>query len=281
MKKIDINKLNKIKTKHFDYCKKLPEVSDLTDEHKKMLFINNPFTDNMQAKKVYKESFSKIDLIGKYENFRKYKKTKWNGVELINELGITVCPYCGMNYFSTVTKNKNGKTVSVATLDHYLPKNNLKMLALNIYNLVPCCKNCNSTFKGSSTKTIINPYFYSLEENLKFEIPSEDITSMLVDDNKKLHIEIKNTAKENVIEKLINDHFSVLSLKERYGYFDNIAKSIIKKKIYYNSTYISELENYTELNLTKSDIETMLMCQDIFDDNEPFLKFKKDIWEQI
>ena len=32
---------------------------------------------------------------------------------------------------------------------------------------------------------------------------------------------------------------------------------------------------------TLEDIETMLMCQDIFDDNEPFLKFKKDIWEQI
>lgn len=280
MKQIDIRKLDEIKERHFEYCKDLSEVAHLSDEKKEILFIKSPFTAKMNAKRLYQRDYKNIDLSNAYQKFREYKKTKWNGVDLIKELGVTVCPYCGMNYFSTVSKSESGRTVSVATLDHYIPKESYPMLALNIYNLIPCCKNCNSTFKGTSTDKIINPYFYSLENNLKFKMPIQNIKNFIFDKDSKYEIEVENRAKDKRVWTMVNEHIRVLSIKERYQYFETIAKSILKKKIYYNNTRISELQSFEELKFKKGDIEKMLICQDIFNENEPFLKFKNDIWNQ-
>lgn len=280
MKQIDIRKLDEIKERHFEYCKDLSEVAHLSDEKKEILFIKSPFTAKMNAKRLYQRDYKNIDLSNAYQKFREYKKTKWNGVDLIKELGVTICPYCGMNYFSTVSKSENGRTVSVATLDHYIPKESYPMLALNIYNLIPCCKNCNSTFKGTSTAKIINPYFYSIENNLKFKMPIQNIKNFIFDKDSKYEIEVENRAKDKRVWTMVNEHIRVLSIKERYQYFETIAKSILKKKVYYNNTRISELQSFEELKFKKGDIEKMLICQDIFNDNEPFLKFKNDIWNQ-
>lgn len=280
MKQIDIRKLDEIKERHFEYCKDLSEVAHLSDEKKEILFIKSPFTAKMNAKRLYQRDYKNIDLRNAYQKFREYKKTKWNGVDLIKELGVTICPYCGMNYFSTVSKSENGRTVSVATLDHYIPKESYPMLALNIYNLIPCCKNCNSTFKGTSTDKIINPYFYSLENNLKFKMPIQNIKNFIFDKDSKYEIEVENRAKDKRVWTMVNEHIRVLSIKERYQYFETIAKSILKKKVYYNNTRISELQSFEELKFKKGDIEKMLICQDIFNENEPFLKFKNDIWNQ-
>ncbi len=279
MKKIDIKKLEKTKKTHWDYCKNLDVVSKLSDQDKKLLFIENPFTENFEAKEIYQEKYGNINLEDEYKKFRRYKKTIWNAIKLIEILEITVCPYCGMNYFSTI--GKNSRSLTTVSLDHYLPKAEYKMLALNIYNLIPCCRNCNSTFKGNFNTPIINPYFYSLEENLRFKIEADNLSDFILNNKKKLKIGIENMANDETIKSLVKAHISTLSLNERYNYFHNIARSIIKKKIYYNNTYISELENFESLNLSKTDIEKILICEDIFEDNEPFLKFKKDIWEQL
>lgn len=280
MKQLDIRKLDEIKEQHFEYCKDLSEVAHLSDEKKEILFIKSPFTAKMNAKRLYQRDYKNIDLSNAYQKFREYKKTKWNGVDLIKELGVTICPYCGMNYFSTVSKSESGRTVSVATLDHYIPKESYPMLALNIYNLIPCCKNCNSTFKGTSTAKIINPYFYSLENNLKFKVSIQNLKNFISDENSKYEIEVENRAKDKRVRTMVKEHIRVLSIKERYQYFETIAKSILKKKVYYNNTRISELESFEEL-FKKGDIEKMLICQDIFNENEPFLKFKNDIWNQF
>lgn len=280
MKQLDIRKLDEIKEQHFEYCKDLSEVAHLSDEKKEILFIKSPFTAKMNAKRLYQRDYKNIDLSNAYQKFREYKKTKWNGVDLIKELGVTICPYCGMNYFSTISKSESGRTVSVATLDHYIPKESYPMLALNIYNLIPCCKNCNSTFKGTSTAKIINPYFYSLENNLKFKVSIQNLKNFISDENSKYEIEVENRAKDKRVRTMVKEHIRVLSIKERYQYFETIAKSILKKKVYYNNTRISELESFEEL-FKKGDIEKMLICQDIFNENEPFLKFKNDIWNQF
>lgn len=271
MKKLDLSKLDEIKDKHLSYCSNLSEVRDLSKTDKKLLFIENPFTDNMECNPIYQENFSNINLISQYEKFRKYKKTIWNGVDLIKMLNINVCPYCGMNYFSAVKKKKNGEVVNVATLDHYLPKENNKMLALNLYNLIPCCKNCNTTFKGTAVNPIINPYFLSVEENIKFKMNFYDISGTLA---------IDNTAKDN-LNSITENHLNILSLNERYNYFKSIVLSIYKKKLAWNETYITQLSNFKEINLSKEQIKEMLLRQDLFNINEPFIKIKTDIWEQL
>lgn len=58
------------------------------------------------------------------------------------------CPYCGMG--------------SVSTLDHFLPKSSFGALAIEPWNLVPCCKDCNhamgSRAASSEENELIHPY---------------------------------------------------------------------------------------------------------------------------
>ena len=77
------------------------------------------------------------------------------------------------------------------------------------------------------------------------------------------------------------NHLNILSLNERYNYFKSIVLSIYKKKLAWNETYITQLSNFKEINLSKEQIKEMLLRQDLFNINEPFIKIKTDIWEQL
>ena len=185
-----------------------------------------------------------------------------------------------MNYFITF-KNKN-KVISEVSFDHYLPKAKYPFLALNLYNLIPSCKNCNSTFKTTDSQTVINPFFEGILNDIEFKITSEEkIKFYLIDniDNNEFKIEIRNNCKDHIKKQRIKNHLEVFKLEKRYNEFKNIAKSIINKKIIYNQTYLEELTGYNIL--PKEKLERLLVYQDMYDDNEPFSKFKKDIWNSL
>lgn len=62
----------------------------------------------------------------------------------VKDLGIRVCPYCGRAFvFRVEKKGKNGIVSVKPQLDHFLPKRKYPFLAMNFYNLVPCCTQCN------------------------------------------------------------------------------------------------------------------------------------------
>lgn len=64
--------------------------------------------------------------------------------DFVKKLGIRICPYCGRAYIYRVEKNGKDGIVSVKPqLDHFLPKSNYPFLAMNFFNLIPCCTQCN------------------------------------------------------------------------------------------------------------------------------------------
>lgn len=284
MKKINSDIFTQIKEKHIMRCIDLAKKKNifLDDKKAEKLFAESPF-DIDDGSIVIKQNFlknfpkSRYDFRTCYTEFRNYSYKEWCGLKLLKDLEITVCPYCGINYFS-ITEKTNSNIVTVATFDHYLPKNKYPQLALNLYNLIPSCKNCNSTFKGQSTKLILNPFFYSLEDNIKFKIKN----LMSIDNEKEnIDIEVVNTSKTDNLKKLVKSHLTTLCIKERYNNFQSIARTIIRKKRYYNANYLNELEKYKGLNFEPDEIKNMLLYQDILDTNEPFKKFKEDIWHNI
>jgi len=285
MKQINKDLIEKIKDEHLNYCSSLPGIKKLSisNENMRILFIEDPFDFNLpvpHTKFDFIQKYKNYDFEAQYNTFRKSTNKIWNGVELIKTLNVQVCPYCGINYFSTVSKYKGNK-ISVATFDHYLPKETYGMLALNLYNLVPCCKNCNSTFKGKENKLIVHPFFYSIEENIKFKLESNKAIEFILDDSTELKINIESKSNDAQFNFLFTEHEKVIALKSRYEYFQGIAKSTIKKKMYYNQAYIEELTEYPDLNLKEDEIKQMLLRQDIFNEDEPFLKFKNDIWDDF
>ena len=83
---------------------------------------------------------------------------------------IAICPYCGLN--------------EPDTLDHFLPKKKHPLLSITLYNVIPCCNNCNHKKKeyDSSVESIsfFNPYLDEGNSNwLKIEAIS--ITNQSLD----------------------------------------------------------------------------------------------------
>ena len=79
---------------------------------------------------------------------------------------IAICPYCGLN--------------EPDTLDHFLPKTAHPLLSITLYNLIPCCNNCNHKKKvyDSSLEPVsfFNPYL-NKENPSWLEVKTIDITS--------------------------------------------------------------------------------------------------------
>ena len=281
MKKINLKdeELNKIKQKHLDYCKKHVKWKKLglSENDCRKLFIENPFDENMNLKRGYgkfRRGKTKVNFITKYESFRSprtEKEPEWSGAKYIQALKIDVCPYCGQQYFSVI-KNKYDNYIAEASIDHYYEKSAYPFLSLNLYNLIPVCKNCNSSFKLNKPEHIVNPFIESLDDSIFFKLNNLDISNYLNQDN--IEVKIQHTRAQNVI-----DHLKVLELENRYNYYQNIIKSTIYKRVKYNPSYIDQISNIT--GISSDFIEASLVKQDLFSEEEPFLKLKSDIWEQI
>lgn len=290
MKQIDVKKLEKIKDKHLEYCRNL--IPDIEPDICELLCCKDPFDftninpENPKNKYLKKDYWNFVDGNIDYEKFYTSfrsphcapKRNKdWNGIELLKAIEVDVCPYCGMNYISSISKDKkSGNIRAVATFDHYLPKADYKFLALNLYNLIPSCKNCNSTFKLKNSKHIINPFLAEVEQRLTFYIDCKNIIKEILKTENKPQIDIIYDPSD----ELVKNHVNVLSLKERYNYFSNIAKSLIIKRYKYNNSFLTKLENIFK-NFSKIQFEQDIIKQDIISKDEVFSKFKSDIWKQL
>lgn len=75
---------------------------------------------------------------------------------------ITLCPFCGIGEL------KKEQSEARDQYDHYLPKSLYPYSAVNFFNLVPCCGECNST-RVKGDKDIITDYtgkvFYPFDED--------------------------------------------------------------------------------------------------------------------
>lgn len=307
MRKIDLDKIleteiefngkkNTIRKIHEDYCFNKLELKsrgsslDVKRKDVKKLCCENPFElnasgdivvdadgcpkikdDIVRLIKQYNKIFCSHEFLDLYENFRRYKK-EWNGVFFIEHSGISVCPYCGMNYVILI--NLGTEKRAEASLDHYISKSGTEPLALNLYNLVPSCPVCNCNYKKEEKKAIVNPYFSGLEDNMDFVADDIDFyMRCLTDPNYHVSFHIENKAVDAHLKTEVDNHNDVLKLNERYGQFQGIAKSVVLKYHHFG---------YPTLELVKKGkmVTNLLLCQDLYDDNEPFSKFKNDIWRE-
>lgn len=89
----------------------------------------------------------------------------------INNSGLQICPYCGMEYIKPTNRSKK-------QIDHFLPKRKYPFLSLCYYNLIPSCDICNeSPNKGAKDpiekvfdgKSIMHPYCFK-ESKVRFHL---------------------------------------------------------------------------------------------------------------
>lgn len=145
---------------------------------------------------------------------------------------IRTCPYCNRQYITPLL-TFDGQTRG--TLDHFVAKSKYPYFSMSLYNLVPVCYSCNSSFKGDSEFDFddINPYEESMDNYIRFQ------ANMII--NKPIHIDIniKKIDKKNGIEKYLD----TFKLESQYNYHTNQVEELILKKFTYSEKYIEDIKN--------------------------------------
>jgi len=96
-----------------------------------------------------------------------------------------VCSFCGIQEYEEQLPD-DSKTEWRPAFDHYLPKDQYPLAAVNFKNLVPCCTQCNSKAKGAidpcqckatGRKKALFPYNNSDSLGLNFKFVKENIAA--------------------------------------------------------------------------------------------------------
>ncbi|MBZ9688282.1 hypothetical protein G9F72_018280 [Clostridium estertheticum] len=206
------------------------------------------------------DNFKQIDIFG----------DEWSDYAFVMESGLRVCPYCNRQYITPIFSD-SGKMR--ADIDHFLPKSRYAYFSMSIYNLVPVCKSCNQSLKGSKESGFddINPYEDSINDYFSFK------ANILTNE-----ISIDKTHGKSKDVTLHTEKFKIGAL---YNYHRNQVDELIKKRIAYPDSYIKKLFNDNKDYFNDENEVKQLIVGYIKDkcrlNDEAFLKLRRDIAEQL
>lgn len=211
---------------------------------------------NIVDKDGIKDSVIK-KMLYKIFNYDRFINTgflkKWSAYDLCEKLDINVCPYCNRIYTFTVKKinishngNISNDNIIRPELDHYFPRSKYPMLSLSFFNLIPCCKICNSSIKGENElnlKKYLHPYIDGLSGGYTFDYEPLDIKAF--DGNKeKVNIKISKTITDFKSDNNL-DFFHIETIYKKHN--DIVAGLIWTRRTYVDSL-LEEIENTLNSN---------------------------------
>lgn len=298
----DLNEVEKIKTELFNYFENNKEIliyyiKNFGDIKQRIedIKIKNGKIYNFNIDKFIEFKFDKEEIflevrkifseIFNYDKFTNINNESWNAYKLLEKLNVNTCPYCNRSYTNTFYDYSG---MCRADIDHFFPKSKYPFLGVSLYNLIPSCHTCNSSFKGDTDTFFIKhiyPYENDFGESAKFKTNMREdnpLDYILADSmNFDIILDIKDEIKKNEIQNS-NNMFKIESL---YNCHKEIVHEMIKKMYIYNSEKIDELLNqYPQLFKTKKEILGILFSS-YFEAEDyskrPLLKFEKDIFEEF
>ncbi|MBE2975811.1 hypothetical protein [Priestia megaterium] len=195
-------------------------------------------------KRLWESYGDRLGEIFDYDEFIKHKGD-WKAYDLVERLNISICPYCNRQYINTLIKDEKRAR---AVLDHFYAKSLYPYLALSLYNLIPCCHFCNSTFKGDKdfyNNEPIYPYEEGFSNDAKFETDFEnqklyDYKYLLgLSDNFKINIKVYSKDTDKI--KKINRSNQVFYLEDMYSFHKDYVRELIRSIIINNKSRIDEI----------------------------------------
>jgi hypothetical protein len=225
----------------------------------------------------------------KYKTFRQSKRCQ----QLAEWLDIKVCPYCNENYTcTTLITNKNAKNEIKLDFDfdHFLDKATNPYFSLSLYNLIPSCKVCNSSYKGKAnfdSQTHIHPYKQGFGDDCKFMLTIQDIDFITQNAaSVSLNLEIQETIKSTDKGKQIQGNLDAFKLNARYQNHKDYALELIHKNIVYNEDYVDSLYQQYEGTLFKNREDVLrLITTNYIEEQDlgkrPLAKLTRDIVEGL
>lgn len=232
--------------------------------------IQNDSNLRKEVEKLKNEEDSESNfLIAAYKKLR----TEY-GKELVEKIGVTVCPYCNRNFVN------NGKDRAMAQFDHFYDKKTFPLFAISLYNLIPCCSSCNHTKHSKSINFSPYDHEFKTDDMLTFDYDLEGVNKYKIKININDNITDCN-GKER--ENPIASNIEVLQLREQYSLHTDLLKQIIFKTRKMPETYLQEIR---EILKTTTDFDFGMTEEKIYYNNylseekyhlRPLSKFTHDI----
>lgn len=211
--------------------------------------------------------------------------SKWGAYQLLKELRINTCPYCNRNYINTYVDNSG---MCRADIDHFYPKSKYPFLAVSLYNFIPSCHTCNSSFNNDIDTLLIPhlyPYVDEFGEDIKFRtniLNSNEYVQCLLGNSDEFEIVIYNNNK--YIEEKVNNSNNTFKLEKLYNFHKDYVKEVIKKTNIYNDAKVNELlQLFPELFKNEEEIFTAVYSNYLIKskfNKRPLSKLTKDIMDE-
>ncbi|MGG0747258.1 hypothetical protein ABE088_28720 [Priestia megaterium] len=242
---------------------------------------------------IYRDEIRKLleDIfVGEYKYFVEREaasKEAWCAYSYVKELDISICPYCNTQ-FTFYYENKDGLGKTRPVLDHFFEKKNFPYLALSIQNLVPCCKVCNSDFKGQKDiiyDKFLNPFEYGFGDRVFFKKVLEksdekvDYLSTILGEGYDFELEIDYSLAPESLKERIKGNIDLFHLEPIYNDFHKpYVQDIILKSIIYNAVYREQLlSTFKKLFNSSDELKQALIPADENANKVILSKLTKDI----
>ena len=179
-------------------------------------------------------SFGKelLEIYGYKEHFRSQVQ---RGIWLAEQLNIKTCPYCNAQYTILVVDSKNS-TIAKFQFDHFFSKDKFPYLSLCLYNLIPCCANCNITKskKLLNLKEHYHPYFLDFSTYFKFYLKyNPDPSKLTISQVKKQNFEIELVSKYKSSKSFVDEHNKLYHINGVFNRHLDIAEDLLMKAVIY------------------------------------------------
>lgn len=136
----------------------------------------DPNLEELEFKRANQELLKVFD----YDWFAR-PKTGWSLGELALELSkvVRVCPYCNAETVYAYKVSGGKFKIVKSSFDHYFPQARYPFLALSLYNLIPACSRCNTSFKGDKYEGLLemaHPYASDegIHDGMKYRLLFKD-----------------------------------------------------------------------------------------------------------
>lgn len=231
------------------------------------------------------ENSELLNKIFRYDSFSDSVGAK----KLLKMLGVTVCPYCNRMFIATIERSEtnNRWNGTRPQFDHYFYKKKYPYMAVNFYNLIPTCSNCNQ-YK-SDHDAYMEPLLYPFDEGMSKEYVFvaypvqnnwKDFYENIIDKKEEIQLFVepnpseiyKNrgiTLSERIeLEKRIRLSIKKLHLEELYNTHIDYATNIIRNGYLFNEAYIKMLnERFPELKFSMQDVKEFMYCKDLSEEH--------------
>lgn len=223
------------------------------------------FMRNARGEFVRKQLYE--DLFRAYEKVSQkiVDKVKMN-VFLVQQTGLTVCPYCNRDYI-----NCRSEKLAGAQLDHFYPRSKYPIFSVCLYNLVPACGNCNR-IKHDDMQEFASPFDEEIdwEHGVQFSYEPLDLN------RKKIVIHAKEPIKQNIQKMHIEAAYQIHEME---------VNELLDKVEKYSQTQLEEYRQvFAEAGLSEQELKQMVFGKEITEDDirkKPLGRMLRDLEREL